>query len=97
MLRKVTLYTKYLVYVTLSNEMVKCDYCETRLDRHAFCNSAHKMQFHRHNVTISNKIKENVTLRNEIPKKIQEIVTERNIVTCKHGAMLGLCKHGCTK
>lgn len=97
MLRLVTGYGKMLLMVT-------CDYCDTKLKRHAFCNSAHKMQYHRTHVTESNiqntKDRVHVTKGNNVATSVKEVkkqikkVASRSTL-CPHYQMRGVCKKGC--
>ena len=86
--------------------MVTCDYCNSKLQRHAFCSNAHKMQYHRTHVTERNTVATKKSLdvtksNNSVTEgnKVDSPVTNRNVLPsnslCQHYQMKGLCKKGC--
>lgn len=65
--------------------MNECSYCGKPLKRNLFCNSSHKVMFHRD----GGKVKKDVT------EEKKDVIENSGKDFCKHGSQKGLCKHGC--
>lgn len=79
--------------------MVTCTYCGREMEQNNFCSSAHKMAFKRKQLPAGNKLlpsnKGTVSGLEKVVKKLKEV--DNKFKVCTHGAMIGLCKYGCTK
>ena len=64
-----------------------------------FCNHSHQVMYHRKNVSLNgsvNDVGKQQGNAEKTPSKLKAILEEKHIKLCKHGSMIGLCKHNCT-
>ena len=85
--------------------MVNCAYCDAKLDRLVFCNSSHKVMYHRDKITSISKTSEipgmtKTLLKTDqnnpqIKEYVRAVQKAKSLPLCKHGSMIGLCRFNC--
>ena len=72
--------------------MISCDNCNVIVTKLNFCSDKCRIEHHRDHKTVTPSLQDPKPIKR--PKQEVEDVQD-DIKLCKHGASVGLCKHGC--